>query len=68
MVYVYMADPDCVSYNLAIFICKRCASIHQSLGSRISKLKPVNDESWTEEQLQVSTICCVCVSSVIGVN
>jgi len=53
---VRLTDPDWVAYNLAIFICKRCADIHQSLGSHISKLKPVDDEDWTEEQLQVSVI------------
>jgi len=51
---VLMADPDWVSYNLAIFICARCAGIHGSLGSHISKVKPVNDINWTDEQLQVA--------------
>ena len=53
---VLVEDPDWVSYNLGIFICERCAGIHKSLGSHISKLKPINDNSWTEEELQVTSL------------
>jgi len=52
--YMRAIDPNWVSYSLAIFICERCAGIHQSLGAHISKVKSIEDENWTEEQLQVS--------------
>jgi len=56
VMYMCVVDPNWVSYNLAIFICERCAGIHKSLGSHISQLKPISDNSWTDEQLQVTAI------------
>jgi len=51
---MHAIDPNWVSYSLAIFICERCAGIHQSLDSHVSKVKSIEDENWTDEQLQVS--------------
>ncbi|XP_071481613.1 stromal membrane-associated protein 1-like isoform X1 [Diadema antillarum] len=44
--------PRWASWNLGIFLCIRCAGIHRNLGVHISKVKSVNLDSWTEEQIQ----------------
>jgi len=51
---MHAIDPSWVSYSLAIFICERCADIHRSLDSHVSNVKSIEDENWTDEQLQVS--------------
>ncbi|XP_015229677.1 PREDICTED: stromal membrane-associated protein 2-like isoform X1 [Cyprinodon variegatus] len=53
----YCADceskgPRWASWNLGIFICIRCAGIHRNLGVHISKVKSVNLDQWTQEQVQ----------------
>lgn len=53
----YCADceskgPRWASWNLGVFVCIRCAGIHRNLGVHISKVKSVNLDQWTEEQVQ----------------
>lgn len=45
-------DPRWASWNLGIFICIRCSGIHRGMGTHISKVKSVDLDSWTDEQLQ----------------
>ncbi|CAI4228857.1 unnamed protein product [Auanema sp. JU1783] len=53
----YCADcnaktPRWASWNLGVFICITCAGIHRNLGVHISKVRSVNLDSWTPEQVQ----------------
>jgi len=53
----YCADclakgPRWASWNLGVFLCIRCAGIHRNLGVHISRVKSVNLDSWTPEQLE----------------
>jgi len=43
--------PRWASWNLGIFLCIRCAGIHRNLGVHISKVRSVNLDSWTPEQV-----------------
>jgi len=48
--------PRWVSWNLGIFVCIRCAGIHRNLGVHISKVKSVNLDSWTPQQVSCMQI------------
>ena len=48
--------PRWASWNLGVFICIRCAGIHRNLGVHISRVKSVNLDSWTQEQIEVRLI------------
>ncbi|KAH9837522.1 stromal membrane-associated protein 2-like [Teratosphaeria destructans] len=43
--------PRWASWNLGIFVCIRCSGIHRSLGVHISRVKSVDLDSWTDEQM-----------------
>lgn len=43
--------PRWASWNLGMFLCIRCAGIHRNLGVHISRVKSVNLDSWTPEQV-----------------
>lgn len=44
--------PRWASWNLGIFLCIRCAGIHRNLGCHISKVKSVNLDTWTADQVE----------------
>ncbi|CAP35795.1 Protein CBG18321 [Caenorhabditis briggsae] len=57
----YCADcqaktPRWAAWNLGVFICIRCAGIHRNLGVHISKVRSVNLDSWTPEQVQTMRV------------
>ena len=52
--YLFDSGPRWASWNLGVFLCIRCAGIHRNLGVHISKVKSVNLDTWTPEQLGVS--------------
>ena len=41
---------------MGLFLCIRCAGIHRNLGVHISKVKSVNLDSWTPQQVAVRPI------------
>ncbi|KAI0752881.1 putative GTPase activating protein for Arf-domain-containing protein [Daedaleopsis nitida] len=45
-------NPRWASYNLGIFICVHCASIHRKMGTHISKVKSLTMDSWSKEQVE----------------
>ncbi|KAI3321076.1 ArfGap-domain-containing protein [Xylariaceae sp. AK1471] len=49
---IFIPDPRWASWNLGIFICIRCSGIHRGMGTHISRVKSVDLDSWTDEQLQ----------------
>ncbi|GJN84044.1 hypothetical protein PLIIFM63780_007597 [Purpureocillium lilacinum] len=44
--------PRWASWNLGVFVCIRCSGIHRGMGTHISRVKSVDLDSWTDEQLQ----------------
>ncbi|CAM2710396.1 unnamed protein product [Rotaria socialis] len=44
-------SPRWASWNIGVFICIRCAGFHRNLGVHISRVKSVNLDSWTAEQI-----------------
>ncbi|ODV87426.1 hypothetical protein CANARDRAFT_194727, partial [[Candida] arabinofermentans NRRL YB-2248] len=45
-------NPRWASWNLGIFICIRCSGIHRSMGTHISRVKSVDLDTWTDEQVK----------------
>ncbi|KZT24719.1 ArfGap-domain-containing protein [Neolentinus lepideus HHB14362 ss-1] len=44
-------DPRWASWNLGVFLCIRCSGIHRSMGTHISRVKSVDLDIWTPEQM-----------------
>ncbi|XP_053310720.1 stromal membrane-associated protein 2 isoform X2 [Spea bombifrons] len=44
--------PRWASWNIGVFLCIRCAGVHRNLGVHISRVKSVNLDQWTQEQIQ----------------
>ncbi|KAJ5171745.1 hypothetical protein N7492_004338 [Penicillium capsulatum] len=52
-----LADPvflGWASWNMGLFLCMRCASIHRKLGTHISKVKSLTMDSWSSEQVDMT--------------
>lgn len=47
----FKTGPRWASWNLGVFLCIRCAGIHRNLGVHISRVKSVNLDTWTPEQV-----------------
>eukprot|EP01012_Entosiphon_sulcatum_P057810 TRINITY_DN81672_c0_g1_i1.p1 TRINITY_DN81672_c0_g1~~TRINITY_DN81672_c0_g1_i1.p1 ORF type:complete len:284 (-),score=56.58 TRINITY_DN81672_c0_g1_i1:130-981(-) len=45
------ASPRWASMNFGVFLCIRCSGIHRSLGVHITKVRSVNLDKWTREQV-----------------
>ncbi|KAI9659594.1 MAG: hypothetical protein M1831_003675 [Alyxoria varia] len=44
--------PRWASWNLGVFLCIRCSGIHRGMGTHISRVKSVDLDAWTDEQMQ----------------
>ncbi|KAI4211197.1 MAG: hypothetical protein LQ351_005995 [Letrouitia transgressa] len=45
-------DPRWASWNLGVFVCIRCSGIHRGMGTHISRVKSVDLDAWTDEQMK----------------
>ncbi|RKP15430.1 hypothetical protein BJ684DRAFT_7024, partial [Piptocephalis cylindrospora] len=45
-------DPRWASWNLGVWVCIRCSGIHRSIGTHISKVKSVDLDCWTPDQVE----------------
>ena len=45
------SHPRWASWSLGVFICIKCAGVHRSLGTHISKVKSVDLDTWKEEHI-----------------
>ncbi|GAA5882632.1 hypothetical protein JCM3774_005665 [Rhodotorula dairenensis] len=43
--------PKWASWNLGITLCIRCSGVHRSLGTHVSKVKSIDLDDWTDEQI-----------------
>jgi len=43
--------PRWASWSLGIFVCLKCSGVHRSLGVHISKVKSINLDTWTRDQV-----------------
>nr|CAJ2476395.1 unnamed protein product [Leishmania braziliensis] len=43
--------PRWASTNLGVFLCLRCAGIHRSMGTHISKVKSTNMDAWADSMM-----------------
>ncbi|KIV95301.1 hypothetical protein PV10_02972 [Exophiala mesophila] len=44
-------NPSWASWNLGVFLCMRCASLHRKLGTHISKVKSLSMDTWSSDQV-----------------
>lgn len=40
------------SYNIGIFLCTRCASVHRGIGAHISKVKHMKMDRWEDSEIE----------------
>ncbi|KAI0063062.1 ArfGap-domain-containing protein [Artomyces pyxidatus] len=53
-------DPRWASWNLGVYLCIRCSGIHRGMGTHISKVKSIDLDTWTPEQMEVRTVTFIC--------
>lgn len=48
-------------WESGVFLCIRCSGIHRGMGTHISKVKSVDLDVWTPEQMEVSQFVFVVI-------
>ena len=46
-------------FSSGVFLCIRCSGIHRGMGTHISRVKSVDLDIWTPEQIEVRSIRCI---------
>lgn len=46
-----MTGVDWASYNIGIFLCTRCASVHRGIGAHITKVKHLKMDRWEDSEV-----------------
>jgi len=64
MEYVRLArllfvNPFRCLFASGVFLCIRCSGIHRGMGTHISRVKSVDLDIWTPEQMEVRSIRCI---------
>jgi hypothetical protein len=44
-----------MQFTSGVFLCIRCSGIHRGMGTHISKVKSIDLDAWTPEQMEVYT-------------
>src|SRR6201999_61465 len=44
-----------------VFLCIRCSGIHRGMGTHISRVKSIDLDSWTPEQMEVLQCHLLCI-------
>lgn len=48
-----------VCISSGVYLCIRCSGIHRGMGTHISRIKSIDLDMWTPEQMEVlSVLCC----------
>jgi len=45
-------DPRWASWNIGVFLCIRCSGIHRGMGTHISRVKSIDLDTWTPDQME----------------
>ncbi|GJN92122.1 hypothetical protein Rhopal_005152-T1 [Rhodotorula paludigena] len=45
-------EPRWASYSLGVTLCIQCAGVHRSLGTHVSKVRSIELDDWSDEQLE----------------
>lgn len=51
-IWFYHLVVEWASYNIGIFLCTRCASVHRSIGAHISKVKHLKMDRWEDSEIE----------------
>ena len=54
--FISIIDPRWASANIGVFVCIRCSGTHRSMGTHISKVRSVDLDSWTPDQVEVTLL------------
>lgn len=52
LTFIFVQGTRWASWNLGVFLCIRCGGLHRRLGTHISRVKSVNLDKWTDEQVE----------------
>jgi hypothetical protein len=48
----WFSEIEYASYNIGVYLCKKCANVHSHLGSHVSKVKHLTLDHWEDSQIE----------------